>query len=152
RRGRDRRRFECGSGRGRRRSGRKRAMRVHIRPQIDGATIIPIRRAGVVAAEFCKRPARAEVAAVFERSFYLRSGDLFVCIGERSIRDGPLTLIADLCVARLGLHPGQPAIVAENRIAIGAVTFISEGYAPWQPPPWPQAAGQHALARTYETV
>jgi hypothetical protein len=127
-------------------------MTVHVRSPSDGATIIPIRRAGGVAAEFCKSPTRAEVAAVFERSFYLRSGDLFVCVGEPAIGNGPLTLIADMRVARLGLHPGQPAIVADNRIAIGAMTFTCEGCEPWRPLSWPQAVGQHALARARETV
>jgi hypothetical protein len=84
---------------------------------------------------------------VFERSFYLRAGDLFVCVGEPAIGNGPLTLIADMRVARLGLHPGQPARIAENRIAIGAVTFTCADCEPWHPPPWPQAVGPHALAR-----
>jgi len=127
-------------------------MTVHVRPPLDGATVISIRGAGVVAAEFCKTPGRAEVAAVFERSFHLRSGDLFVCVGEPAIRNGPLTLIADMRAARLGLHPGQPARVAENRIAIGAVTFTCEGCEPWHSPPWPQAVDPHALARARESV
>lgn len=33
------------------------------------------------------------VAAVFDRSFYLRSGDAFVCVGNSSIGDGPLNII-----------------------------------------------------------
>jgi hypothetical protein len=127
-------------------------MTVHVCPPMDCATIIPIRRAGVVAAEFCKSPARAEVAAVFERSFYLRAGDLFVCVGEPAIGNGPLTVIADMRAAGLGLHPGQPAIVADHRIAIGAMTFTCEGCEPWHSPPWPQAVAQHALARARETV
>jgi hypothetical protein len=127
-------------------------MTAHVRPPLYGATIIPIRRAGVVAAEFCKSPARAEVAAVFARSFYLRAGDLFVCVGEPAIGNGPLTLLADMRVARLALRPGQPAIVAENRIAIGAVAFTCEGCEPWHPPPWPQAVGLHALARARDAV
>jgi len=92
-------------------------MTVHVRPPVDGATTILIRRAGALAAEFCKNPVRAEVAAVFARSFYLRSGDLFVCVGEPAIRNGPLTLIADMRTARLGLHPGQPARIARRRLA-----------------------------------
>lgn len=127
-------------------------MTVHVRPPTDGATIIPIRRAGVVAAELCKSPARAEVAAVFARSFYLRAGDLFVCIGEPAIGNGPLTLIAEMGVARLGLHPGEPARIAENHIAIGAVTFACERWEPWHPPRWPRAAAPGTLAQAYEAV
>jgi hypothetical protein len=33
------------------------------------------------------------VEAVFERSCYLRSGDMFVCLGDASIGDGPLNVI-----------------------------------------------------------
>ena len=57
--------------------------------------IVPILRSGVLAKEFCRHGAHAEVEAVFERSMYLRSGDMFVCIGEPTIGDGALTLIAD---------------------------------------------------------
>lgn len=127
-------------------------MTLHVRPRVDGATIMPIRRAGVVAAEFCKTRARAEVAAVFDRSFYLRSGDVFVCIGEPAIRNGPLTLIAHMRVAGLGLLPGQPATFADNRIAIGTVTFTFERCVLWHPPRWPRAAGQHAPERARATV
>jgi len=118
----------------------------------DGEFVIPIRRAGVVAAEFCKTPARAEVAAVFERSFHLRSGDLFVCIGDPAIGNGPLTLIADMRAAPRGLHAGQPARIAESRIAIGAVTFVCERCEPWHPPRWPQAAAPSMLVQAREAV
>jgi hypothetical protein len=127
-------------------------MTVYVRPPRDGSTIIPIRRAGVVAAEFCRTPARAEVAAVFERSFYLRAGDLFVCIGEPAIGNGPLTLIADMRVAPRGLHPGQPVRIAGNRIAIGAVTFTCERCQPWHPPRWPRAAAPGILTSTREAI
>lgn len=118
----------------------------------DGEVAILIRRAGALAAEFCKNPVRAEVAAAFARSFYLRSGDLFVCVGEPAIRNGPLTLIADMRTARLGLHPGQPARIAENRITIGAVTLMCERCEPWHPPRWPQAAAPSLLARARMAV
>jgi hypothetical protein len=127
-------------------------MTVHVRPPLDGATTIPVRRAGIVAAELCRIPGRAEVAAVFERSFHLRSGDLFVCIGEPAIGNGPLTLIADTRVAWLGLHPGQPARIDETRIAIGAVTFTCERRGPWHPSRWPRAAAPGALVRARRTI
>jgi Protein of unknown function (DUF2877) len=118
----------------------------------DREMIIPIRRAGVVAAEFCKSPARAEVAAVFERSFYLRADDLFVCVGEPGIGSGPLTLIADTPTARLGLHPGEPARIGQNSISIGAVTFTCESCEPWHPPHWPRAAAPDVLVSARETI
>jgi hypothetical protein len=127
-------------------------MTIHIRPSIDAATIIPIRRAGAVAGEFCKGPARAEVAAVFSHSFHLRSDDLFICVGEPAIGNGPLTLIADMRVACLGLRPGQPARIAQNRIAIGAVTFTCERCEPWLAQGWPSPDPPGRLAQTRNAV
>ena len=54
---------------------------------------IPIRRSGVLAHEMCRRGGHAEVAVVFARSFYLRAGEMFVCVGGPEIGNGPLTLI-----------------------------------------------------------
>jgi len=118
----------------------------------DGEVVIRIRRAGVVAAEFCNTSGDAEVAAVFERSFYLRADDLFVCVGEPAIGNGPLTLLADMRVPMLGLRPGQPARIAGNRIDIGAVTFTCEGWERWHPPAWPRAAAPAVLARVRDDV
>ncbi len=56
---------------------------------------VPIVRSGILAREFCRQVAHAEVAAVFDRSIYLRCADMFVCLGEPAIGNGPLTLIAD---------------------------------------------------------
>ncbi len=127
-------------------------MTVHLRAPVAGTMIIPIRRAGVVAAELCKNPARAEVATVFERSFHLRSGDLFVCVGEPAIGNAPLTLIADARVAWLGLRPGQPARVAENRIMLGTVTLTYERCEPWRPQAWPRPAAPGRLAQARDAV
>jgi len=127
-------------------------MTVHVRPPADGATLIPIPRAGEVAAEFCKAPGGAEIAAVFERSFYLRAGDLFVCIGEPAIGNGPLTLLADMRVARLRLYPGQQARIEENGIAIGAATFTCERCDPWHAPAWPQAAAPSPPAQVRDAI
>jgi hypothetical protein len=55
-------------------------------------------------------------------------------------------------VARLGLHPGRPAIVADNTIAIGAATFTCERCEPWHPSRWPRAAAPSALVQAREAV
>ena len=72
---------------------------------------------------FADAGSHAKVEAVFERSIYLRSGDMFVCVGEPAIGNGPLTLIADFGVSRpltsLGLYPGQTASMSDRCIAIG---------------------------------
>jgi hypothetical protein len=62
-------------------------------PDPDG--IVPILRSGILAREFCQHDARAEIAAVFDRSFCLRAGDTFICVGAPVIGNGPLTLIAN---------------------------------------------------------
>jgi hypothetical protein len=56
-------------------------------------TEIVVLRSGVLAQAFCRNNARATVEAVFERSFYLRAGGDFVCIGDPDVGNGPLTLM-----------------------------------------------------------
>ncbi len=118
----------------------------------DRAVVIPIRRAGVVAAEFCTTARRAEVAAAFARSFYLRSGDLFVCVGEPAIGNGPLTLIADMDTVPRGLHPGEPVRIAESRIVIGAATFACDRCEAWHPPGWPRPAAPGTLMQARKAI
>lgn len=112
----------------------------------------PIVRSGIVAEEFCRLPALAEVAGVFERSFCLRSGDLFVCVGEPGIGNGPLTLIAEMRVRDLGLRQGQTAVVSDSRSAIGAVAFTFDRCESWRAPRWPQACSPILLALTHDAV
>jgi uncharacterized protein DUF2877 len=112
--------------------------------------IVPILRSGIVAREFCRHGAHAEVEAVFERSFYLRSGDMFVCIGEPAIGDGPLTLIADFGVSRpvrtLGLRPGRPAVISDRCITIGDLVQLTFGRCvPWRQPQWPSSRSPREL-------
>jgi hypothetical protein len=101
--------------------------------------IIPILRSGVLAREFCRRVALANVEAVFERSFYLRSGDQFICVGGPDIGDGPLTLIGNLGrLSKLGLQPGRPAAVCGRHIVIGnSIRLTLDQSETWRSPPWP---------------
>jgi hypothetical protein len=106
----------------------------------DGAAcgrVVAIVRAGVLAQDLCRRGGRAEVAAVFDRSFYLRTGDDFVCIGEPSIGNGPLTLIAGARMAQLGLQQGQRGLISNRHIAIGDLRLDLSNCTTWRPPPWP---------------
>lgn len=128
------------------RSARPRIKRPDDRPNI----IVPILRSGIVAREFCRHGAHAEVEAVFERSFYLRCGDMFVCVGEPAIGDGPLTLIAELGVSRalasLGLYPGQPAAISDRCIAIDdQVKLTFDRCVPWRQPQWPSSRSPREL-------
>src|SRR5262245_38966923 len=106
---------------------------------LDAASdVVTIVRSGVLAREFCRQNAHAEVAAVFERSLYLRSADAFVCLGAPAIGNGPLTLIADFHPARL--HRGQGASISAQAITIGdAARFSFDRCESWQPPDWPHS-------------
>jgi Protein of unknown function (DUF2877) len=104
----------------------------------EPAIVIPILRLGVLARDFCRQHVRAEVAAVFERCIYLRRGDTFVCLGEPSIGNGPLTLIADFDLS--GLQRGEPVSITQRCITIGdAARLTLDQCEPWRPPPWPPA-------------
>jgi hypothetical protein len=112
---------------------------------LDAASdVVTIVRSGVLAREFCRQNAHAEVAAVFERSLYLRAGDTFVCLGAPALGNGPLTLIADFPRSRL--HRGQGASVSARGITIGAAARLSfDRCEPWQPPRWPLAVSPREL-------
>ena len=104
--------------------------------------VIPILRFGLLATDICRRVGYAEVAAVFDRSFYLRAEDYFLCVGDSTIGNGPLTLIADVGVSvplsGLGLRPGQRADISTRCISIGnAIQFSLEDCERWRPPEWP---------------
>ena len=111
-------------------------------------------RSGTVAREFLRHATAAEVAAVFDRSLYLRSGEEFVCIGGPTIGNGPLTLIAarDLRPALLGLRPGQPAVVSKTAITIAPVTFALKACELWRPGAWPRATSLAALKETQDLI
>jgi hypothetical protein len=107
--------------------------------------VIAVLRSGLLAENFCRRGGDAEVAALFQRSFYLRVGDTFVCVGASGIGNGPLTLIADIGGsvrwADLGLRPGRRADISARHITIGdAIRFSLAACEPWRSPAWPAAA------------
>ena len=61
------------------------------RSDVNSDIIVPILRSGILAREICRHDPGAQVEAVFERSIYLRSADMFVCVGEPAIGDSALT-------------------------------------------------------------
>jgi len=119
-------------------------------------TIVPVLRSGIVAAEFCQPPGRADVTHVFERSFYLRAGDTFICVGDAAIGIGPLTLLAEFGAHRraadFGLMPGDPAFIRDDRIVLGTVAFTLDRCAPWRPPAWPRARSTVLLAHARDAI
>jgi hypothetical protein len=128
----------------------------HIARGVCGARVVPIRRMGILAAEFCRQVGRVgAVAAVFERSFYLRSADAFLCVGEPSIGDGPLTLVANFAdggLAALDVRPGKRAALSAGAITIGdTVRLDLTDCETWQPPDWPAAAPSVETAKALAT-
>jgi hypothetical protein len=109
--------------------------------------VIPILRSGVLARQFCQGVAFANIEADFERCFYLRSGDDFICIGEPDIGDGPLTLIGDLAPLRtLKSLVGQIALIRGEHITIGnSVRFALDQTELWRPPGWPKCPSPDRL-------
>ena len=91
-------------------------------------------RSGALARAFCQRITNAKVEAVFDRCFYLRSGDDFVCVGGLEIGNGPLTLIADL--------GGRPIMTGD------AVRLVLDRSEPWRAPAWPLCAPADRLVDT----
>jgi hypothetical protein len=92
----------------------------------------------------CRRGGRGEVAAVFERSLYVRAGDDFICIGEPAIGNGPTTLIIAARMAEFGLRRGQNAFIGNGRVAVGDVLLDLSNCATWRAPPWPRACADLA--------
>jgi Protein of unknown function (DUF2877) len=113
---------------------------------------VAVLRAGVVAREACRGGRYGEVAAVFERSCYLRSGEDFICIGEPAIGNGPTTVIVPAPVAALGLRRGQRALIGKDRIATGDLFFDLAQCETWRPAPWPETPSPTALRATCAAV
>jgi hypothetical protein len=110
----------------------------------DAERDVAVVRAGVFARQVCRRGGRGEVAAVFERSLYVRAGDDFICIGEPAIGNGPTTLIIAARMAEFGLRRGQNAFIGNGRVAVGDVLLDLSNCATWRAPPWPRACADLA--------
>lgn len=111
-------------------------------------TLIPVVRSGMLAQDFCRTTTRATVEAVFARSFYLRCGDAFVCVGEPDIGNGPLTLIAQRGALR-NMRPRQSAQVSAGQIVIGgAIRLVLDRSETWRAPPWPLRPAPDRLIAT----
>jgi Protein of unknown function (DUF2877) len=90
---------------------------------------------------------KLEVAAIFERSLYLRHGDAFVCIGDASIGNGPLNALVrdfDRCLA--GVPIGGVVHSAGHDLSFDDGTTLSWAAATlWTAVPWPAANRWAAL-------
>lgn len=98
---------------------------------------------GPVAAEIVAQPGDVEVAAMFDRSFYLLSPHGFITVGVAALGNGPINLL----VTAEGEIPDWPrhgvTREAKGAIETGGLT-IGDSFAlplsnipPWHPPAWP---------------
>ncbi len=100
-------------------------------------------RIGPIAAEVLAVDGDVEVAAVFERCFYVAAPRGFVCIGVEALGDGPLNVLLDLAAgapdwAAFGITREAKGAVTSGRLHIGDRFALSVGAVPqWRPPPWP---------------
>ena len=99
--------------------------------------------AASVAGRFAREALAAgegEVCAVFRRSFYLRFGKKYACIGDASLGRGPLNaLVADFSVPPLGApvtvsidnaQRWEPATRGNGRLNIDALRAYLDGHVP----------------------
>jgi hypothetical protein len=120
-----------------------------IRAAVSPDIVVPMLRAGILTLEFCRSISLANVEAVFERCFYLRSGDKFICIGEPEIGNGPLTLIGNLGLSDFDLQPGRSATICERHITIGgSVCLKLDQTDSWRSPGWPICSSPARLIDT----
>ena len=99
-------------------------------------------RLGAHAALFMRRHRESRVAAVFDRSLYLVSGDDFVCMGGPELGNGPLNLILNVVPGTDWSCNLRCDDVAKSkvptRLHIGALAVDLSGVAEWRPPAWPR--------------
>lgn len=98
-----------------------------------------VRCLGSFAARALKAGARDEVAAVFQRSFYIRLSGALVCVGIDGLEAGPLNMISTAPQALdWRTHPvraGAPVAVCGDGIMVdGRLAFDLSGAVPWRPP------------------
>jgi hypothetical protein len=104
---------------------------------------------GAHAQRFCECHGSARVVAVFARSFHVKAGADFVCIGDLSIGRGPLNAIVDQAgwkwvAGNLG-PVGAEARIGQGKIECGRVSLITAAASSWLPPPWPRTPEREAL-------
>jgi Protein of unknown function (DUF2877) len=88
-----------------------------------------------------------QVAAVFERSLYLRHGNDFICIGDASIGDGPLNaLVSHFDQRPDGVPIGGVVRSADDCLSFSdGTTLIWAAATRWTMPPWPAVSGASPL-------
>ena len=117
----------------------------------------PVTQWGGVAARLYSKENEGQVSALFKSSFYVKSGDGFICIGNQNLRPSPLNVITSapcsMDWSASGLKLNDPARFSNGILRIGnRLTFSFAGADQWQPDPLP--ANWHAgqLQRGLATI
>ena len=111
-------------------------------PDRDGTLRLEVRHLGRLAAAALDRGAACRVGALFERSFYVDLGEVWICVGPETLGRGPLNLGCALPGQvdwhASGLRVGLDCHVEPSALRIGQRYRLALGDAEvWSPPPAP---------------
>ena len=93
---------------------------------------------GLLAHRFLHEGKHGRVAAVFEKTFYVRSGDKVACVGSAALPSSPINVATDMCRntdwRNNGLRVGVPWRVSDSAIVFGCNLSVRlEDAHVWQP-------------------
>ncbi len=109
-------------------------------PDPYNTMVLGIRSVGFMARRAMAEGGPFRVGAVFEKSFYIKSGEDWFCVVPESLGRGPLSLTCDagdqVDWYAEGIHAGMFCQVNENLIDLGRkFLFALKGAETWMPPP-----------------
>ncbi len=117
-------------------------------------TIRPL-RIGKAAGRLLSSQQVGGIAAVFDRSLYIKAGEMFCCIGASGIGDGPLNLIVsddDLQLILSGSVIGEPVALGRESAAFGLFRIAAQDCPIWAAAPWPAVCARSELERGLSLV
>lgn len=111
-------------------------------PDSDGTLRLEVRHLGCLAATALDRGAACRIGALFERSFYVDLGEVWICVGPETLGRGPLNLGCALPGSvdwhASGLRVGLGCHADPTALRIGQLYRLALGNAEvWSPPPVP---------------
>jgi hypothetical protein len=109
---------------------------------------------GERAANILQSATLLQVAATYERCFYLRTGSHFVCVGDASLGDGPWNaVLSDYRQHVFERSPGETVWKARELLKFGDGKTLSWSAATrWTMPPWPAVSDWSLLPATLEML
>jgi Protein of unknown function (DUF2877) len=102
---------------------------------------------GVRAANILRTATLLQVAATFDRCFYLRNGHHFICVGDATIGSGPLNaVLRDYGQHAAQRSPGETVWKSDTLLNFSDGSALSWTSASlWTTPPWPEISQHCAL-------